>query len=353
MNRVNHSGFRISIFCMFYLTLLLMSGMHMGLLVLAETLVWSELIQTMIPLIYWAFVAVVLTVYTAYMVRKNYEKPVEELAVAADRVARGDFSVYITPLHTSDRLDYLDVMIQDFNKMVEELGSVETLKTDFFSNVSHEFKTPLAVIQNNAELLKTGISEERKKECTENILTAVRRLSSLITNMLKLNRLEKQVIHPVPSEYDLVSQLGSCFVQFESIWEKKNIEIDVDMEDCRMISADEGLLDLLWTNLLSNAFKFTPSGGKVSLKQTADDETVTVVVEDSGCGMCEEELKRIFEKFYQGDSSHATEGNGLGLALVHRIVELSQGQIQVESTPGIGSRFTVILPVKDGINGTE
>lgn len=270
----------------------------------------------------------------------------QKLAQAMSKVAKGDFSVFVPPLHTMDKQDYLDVMIMDFNKMVEELGSIETLKTDFFSNVSHEIKTPLAVIHNNAELLnRKSITEERRLEYSEAILHATRRLANLITNMLKLNKLEKQVIKPVPRLYDVCAQLCECALQFEEMWDKKEIEFEADMEDRAMIRADEGLLDLVWTNLLSNAMKFTPAGGTITITQTSDDEKITVCVSDTGCGMEEAAMKRIFDKFYQGDTSHATEGNGLGLALVRRILELSDGTISVRSIPGEGSSFTVTLPV--------
>ncbi|MGM9605833.1 MAG: ATP-binding protein [Faecousia sp.] len=297
-------------------------------------------------MIYWALVAADLTLYTRWQVRRNYEEPMKDLAEATSKVAHGDFSVYVAPLHTMDKQDYLDVMIMDFNKMVEELGSIETLKTDFFSNVSHEIKTPLAVIHNNADLLnRDGATEERRKECAENILHATRRLSNLITNMLKLNKLEKQVIKPMPQPYDVCAQICECALQFEDVWDRKNIEFVAEIEDRAIIQADAGLLDLVWTNLLSNAMKFTPPGGTVTITQTSDAESVTVCVSDTGCGMEESVVKRIFDKFYQGDTSHATEGNGLGLALVKRILELSDGAISVKSAPGKGSSFTVKLPV--------
>ena len=293
----------------------------------------------------WVFAAAAFTFITAYQIDKRYQKPLEDFAQATKKVASGDFSVYMAPKHTPDKADHLDVIFTDFNKMVEELGSIETLKTDFFSNVSHEIKTPLAVIQNNAELLhREEITEEQRMEYTENILHATKRLSSLITNMLKLNKLEKQVIKPQPQEFDLCAQLCDCALQFEDMWDKKEIEFEADMEDRVTICADAGLLELVWTNLLSNAMKFTPSGGTITIKQTSDEKNVIVSISDTGCGMDEKTVKRIFDKFYQGDTSHATEGNGLGLALVQRILELSDGTISVKSTPGKGTIFTVTLP---------
>lgn len=343
---VRQSRFPISLFGVFWGTLLLMSGIHMGLLLLANERGWNSLVQTLIPMTYWALVAAVLTLYTRWRVQRAYEKPMKELASATAKVAQGDFSVYVPPLHTPDKLDYLDVMIADFNKMVEELGSIETLKTDFVSNVSHEIKTPLAVIHNNAELLnRVGVPEAQRREYAENILHATRRLSNLVMNMLKLNKLEKQVIQPAPQSYDLCAQLCDCALQFEDMWDKKDIAFEAELEDRAMILADPGLLELVWTNLLSNAMKFTPAGGTITIRETSDGERITVSVSDTGCGMDEETLKRIFDKFYQGDPSHATEGNGLGLALVQRILQLSGGTVAVRSAPGKGSAFTVTLPV--------
>lgn len=293
----------------------------------------------------WILIALTFTLWTNYQINRYYQNPIEEFSEAAHKVASGDFSVYLAPHHTADKYTHLDALFMDFNKMVEELGSIETLKTDFFSNVSHEIKTPLAVIQNNAELLRLeGVTEEKSREYTENILLATKRLSNLITNMLKLNKLEKQTIKPVPVQFDLCAQLCECALQFEDIWERKKIEFEADIEERVMIEADEGLLELVWTNLLSNAIKFTSSGGMVTLSQVSDEEGIRVSIADTGCGMDEETRKRIFEKFYQGDTSHSMEGNGLGLALVKRILQLSDGSIEVESKVGQGTIFTVRLP---------
>lgn len=295
----------------------------------------------------WILSAALFTFITNYQTRKYYQKPIEEFSEAAHKVASGDFSVYLPPCNTADKYTHLDVLFMDFNKMVEELGSIETLKTDFFTNVSHEIKTPIAVIQNHAYLLqKEELTEEERKEYTDTIIQSTKKLSDLIMNMLKLNKLEKQTIKPVPQPYDICAQLCDTALMFEDIWERKNIEFIVDMEDRAEVSADEGLLELVWTNLLSNAMKFTPEGGTITLKQVSDAEKVIVSVADTGCGMDEQTKKKVFEKFYQGDTSHSTEGNGLGLALVKRIIELSDGEISVESTEGKGSVFTVVLPVK-------
>ena len=325
--------------------LCLMSGIHTGVIVGMNKAGWNNNAQILLPILYWALVAVMLTLFTRRQIQKAYEEPMLRLADATRKVAEGDFSVYVPPVHTTDRADYLDRMILDFDKMVEELGSIETLKTDFFSDVSHEFKSPLAVISSNAELLqKSGGLSTEQAEAVENIQFATRRLANLIQNMLKLNKLEKQTIRPAPETFDVCAQLCECAVQFEEVWERKNLEFEADLEDSAAVYADPGLLEVVWTNLLSNAVKFTTEGGTVTLRQRTEDGRVLVSVEDTGCGMTPETIRHIYDKFYQGDSSHATQGNGLGLALVKRILELSDGSITVESELGKGSVFTVALP---------
>lgn len=343
-NMVRESRFPPSLFFVYLVVLLLMSGIHTGLLVGMNQLKFNELAQTFIPILYWAAVAVGLTLFTRWQVRRTYEEPMHKLAEATKKVAEGDFSIYIAPLHTLEKMDYLDKMLVDFNKMVEELGSIETLKTDFFSNVSHEIKTPLAIIQNNAELLCREELTKRQQEYVNTIFRASKRLADLISNILKLNKLEKQTIVPVAETYDLCGQLAQCAVNYEPAWEKKGLSFDADMEDYAEISADPALMELVWNNLFSNAVKFTESGGKVILTEKSDEDTIRVSVRDTGCGMTEETKKHIFEKFYQGDTSHSTAGNGLGLALALRVLQLNGFQIEVESEPGKGSTFTVIIP---------
>ena len=341
-NKVRTSRFPVSLVLAYFGIFLLMSGLHMGLLVLMQELNLSEIVQSIVPMLYWLIVAVGLTLFTRYKIKKTYEEPVQKLAEAASQVAHGDFSVYIPPLHTADKQDYLDVMIRDFNRMVEDLGSIETLKTDFFSNVSHEIKTPLAVIQNTAELIRNeNLPAQQRQEYVETIISASKRLSSLITNILKLNKLEKQAIVPDMETYNLPEQLAECALQFEPVWEAKDIEFTAELEDAADITADPSLMELIWNNLLSNAFKFTQPGGTVLLTQTTEETAVVVRVADNGCGMDAETLQHIFDKFYQGDSSHSTEGNGLGLALVRRVVQMMDAEIFVESAPGTSTVFTV------------
>lgn len=298
-------------------------------------------------LVYWIFVAAAFTFITNRQIDKHYQKPMEEFAKATRKVAEGDFSVYIPPRHLPDKHDQLDIIIADFNVMVEELGSIETLKTDFFSNVSHEIKTPLSIIQNYVQALKNEkLTDAQKEDYINTVLESCFRLNDLITNLLKLNKLEKQNLQPVPQPYDLCEQLCECALRFEDLWTKKEIEFVADIEDRATIEADASLLELVWNNLLSNAIKFTDPGGTVTLRQSSTQKEVIVSVSDNGCGMSEETLRHIFDKFYQGDTSHSTEGNGLGLALVLRILQLMDGTIKASSVPGEGSTFTVQIPVE-------
>ena len=311
-------------------------------------------IHIILIIAFWLLCASIFTYITSRQINRQYEKPMQAFAKATNLVANGDFSVYVAPIHSADKMDYLDYMFLDFNKMVEELGSIETLKTDFISNVSHEIKTPIAVIQNYAEYMrKDSISEEQRIEYAKAIEDASKRLANLITNILKLNKLENQKIQPEVIDYDICRQLSECAIQFVEVWEKKDIEFEADIEDRAMVFADESLMELVWNNLLSNAIKFTEKGGAITLKQTSTKDRITVSVSDTGCGMSEEDMEHIFDKFYQGDTSHSKEGNGLGLALTLRVLQLQESTMSVKSTPSIGTTFTVTIPVSIADNRKE
>lgn len=293
---------------------------------------------------YWAIVTLIFSIVIARQKYHAYDKPMRILSEAARKVADGDYSVWVPPLRKDGKKDYVEVMFEDFNKMVEELGSTEILKSDFIANVSHEIKTPLSVIQSYAMALqKENLPNEIRKEYTDTIINASKKLTELVTNILRLNKLENQEICSSAEPYDLCRQLCECALSFEDLWEEKNITLEVDIEERAIICVDESMLEIVWNNLLSNALKFTEPGGTVKLIQTSDSDTVTVTVEDSGCGMNEDTANHIFDKFYQGDTSHSKEGNGLGLALSLKVIELVGGKISVKSTVGCGTTFTVEL----------
>lgn len=272
------------------------------------------------------------------------DRPVRKIVKAAEQIMKGDFSVRIPPLRGVDNASGFNVITDYFNKMAEELSGTETLRTDFIANVSHELKTPLAVIQNYGTMLQQpGLPEEKRLEYAKAITDTSRRLANLITNILKLNKLENQQIYPKVETYNLGEQLCECLLAFESAWEDKDLEIETHVEEDVLVDTDAELLSLVWNNLFSNAIKFTQPQGKVSLSLKSEGEFAVVQVTDTGCGIPAEVGKHIFEKFYQGDTSHATQGNGLGLALVKRVMDIVGGDISVSSEVGKGSTFTVKL----------
>ena len=286
--------------------------------------------------------SVLFTAIDAIRRRLTTERVTRHITSAAEEIVKGDFDVRIAPISSFSADDNYNVIIDCFNTMAAELASVETLRTDFIANVSHEMKTPLAVMQNYGTLLQSpALSEEKRMEYARAVTEASRRLSNMMTNILKLNRLENQKIYPKATTYDLGEQLCECLLQYENVWESRHIEIETELEEGVFVSADRELLSLVWNNLFSNAFKFTGEGGTVSLTLRTEGEYALVSVKDTGCGMTPEVGAHIFEKFYQGDPSRATQGNGLGLALVKRVVDITRGEIGVESAAGVGSTFWV------------
>jgi signal transduction histidine kinase len=277
-------------------------------------------------------------------IRRRYmvDRPVSKIVRAAEKIMEGDLSVRIEKERSVDPNDGFNVIIDYFNRMTEELSGMETLRTDFIANVSHELKTPLAVMQNYSTMLQNPqLPEVERMEYAKAITDASRSMAGMISNILKLNKLENQNIYPDTKTYDLGEQLCECLLGFEDVWEKKGIEIEADMEEQVLVKADPELLTLVWNNLFSNAIKFTEPGGKVRVTLNTQDEEAVVRISDTGCGISPEVGRHIFEKFYQGDTSHATKGNGLGLALVKRVMDITKGDIQVSSEVGKGSTFTV------------
>lgn len=294
-----------------------------------------------------ALITLLLTIIDTIRRKLTVERPVKRITEAAEQMIGGDFSVRVPTVSKLVADDNFNDIIVCINKMAEELSGVETLRTDFIANVSHEMKTPLAVMQNYGTLLQaSSISEEKRLEYAKVITDASRRLADMMTNILKLSRLENQQIYPTATPYDLVEQLCTCLLQYESVWEQKDISIETDLPDECYLTADSELLSLVWNNLLSNAFKFTEAGGTVSLSLTTTEELATVQVKDTGCGMSAEVGAHLFEKFYQGDTSHATQGNGLGMALVKRVIDIVEGEICVESELGVGTTITVQIKRK-------
>ena len=259
-----------------------------------------------------------------------------ELTRATQEVAKGNFDIQIE----NHRDDEIGQLTKNFNKMIRELKNIEYLRKDFITNVSHEFKTPLASIQGFAKLLMSeSLPDEERKEYAAIILEEASRLTNLSSNILKITKLENQEIVEKRTLFPLDEQIRKSILLLEPAWSKKNIEFDLDLEKSQF-SGDEELLQQVWINLLDNAIKFSNESGIISVRLRQNKKNVTVEIADNGIGM-NEETKTSFEKFYQGDKSRG--GRGLGLSLVKRILDLYGGKISVESKLHAGTTFIISL----------
>ncbi len=286
------------------------------------------------------FLGLIFTVIDFIRRKILVQRPVKKIHEFTEKLTHGDFKTRLQPI----RIGEYNTVVADLNQMAEELSGIETLRTDFVSNVSHELKTPLAVLQNYGALLEEpNLPEEKRLEYAKSINRVTKHLSELITNILKLNKLESQKITPSLRKCNVSETLCECLITFESEWDIKNLEIDTHIEEDVYINSDPEMLMIIWANLFSNALKFTPVGGKISVNLKKSGNNVTVSVSDTGCGMDENTMKHIFDKFYQGDTSHSVKGNGLGLSLVKKVIDILGGEITVESTQRKGSTFTVNL----------
>lgn len=269
--------------------------------------------------------------------------PITRLGRAMRQVAKGDFSVRLKDKH---RFREIEEIYRNFNLMTQELGATEILQMDFVSNVSHEFKTPINAIEGYATLLhgaSEGVTDEQR-EYVEKILLNTRRLSRLTSNILLLSKVDNQaILEKTPFRLD--EQVRQSILQLETQWEQKELELDLELDELEIVGA-EMLLMHVWDNLIGNAVKFSPDGGRVRVTLERRGERAVFAVEDEGPGISEESKAHIFDKFYQQDSSHKEEGNGLGLALVKQILDLSGGSVVAENVETGGCRFTVELPLE-------
>ncbi len=288
--------------------------------------------------------AVIISTLFSIPATRYFVIPIKNLAKATEKVKNGDFSVRVEERDTSNELQSL---VSGFNGMVEELGNIQLLRKDFISNFSHEFKTPINSIKGfaNELLVDENLNETQRREYLQIIADESARLADMAANVLLLTDLE-HTSAPVKSERFLLDeQLRRCMVLLEKQWSEKNIELDVELDEVYYVS-DEDMLSHLWINLFSNAIKFSPRGGKVSLRCQQHSDCITVSISDEGQGIPAEKISKIFERFYQADVSHKSEGYGLGLSLCKRITELCGGSIDVKSELGKGSVFTVTLPTE-------
>ena len=267
-------------------------------------------------------------------------KPIKDLRVAMEQVADGDFNVRLKQPSKSQEIQEV---YSGFNLMVHELGTTEMLQRDFTSNVSHEFKTPIAAIEGYSTLLQGSDNlNPDQQEYVDKILYNTKRLSGLVGNILLISKLENQTIDAHKQTYLLDEQIRESILGMESSWMAKDIEFDVDLDPVKYLG-NEGLMRHVWDNLLGNAIKFSPNGGLIRIILKKQEDNIVFTIEDQGPGIPEESKKRVFDKFYQTDNSRKQDGNGLGLPLVKRILMLSGGKISIEDAEGGGSRFIVIL----------
>ncbi len=289
------------------------------------------------------FLAIVCAVVDKFRRRIMIEQPSQKILEATEKISNGDFSVRINIGRRYNQFDNFDKIMDNINNMAKELSKHEVLKTDFVANVSHEIKTPLAVIQSYASALNNQkLSKEKQSEYIEVIKSSTERLANFVTNILKLSKLENQTLTTKREVISLDECLLNNILPLEKVLEQKEITIDADIDDIRM-PADSGMLDIVFGNIISNAIKFSSNGGLIKISLKDEGGMVNFSVIDNGIGMDENTGKHIFDKFYQGDTSRATEGNGLGLALVKKVVDIMGGEIFVNSALGKGSTFTIKL----------
>ena len=291
--------------------------------------------------LYLLFGCTVSTGLIYFVKGRVYHNKIKVFYDIASKVAKGNFNVRV-PISFDKPKSEMDYLAVNFNKMLTEISSLENMRNNFVADVSHEIKTPLSVIQGYADLLQNkNLSAEKRNEYTLRLSEAIATLTNLVTNILKLNKIENQGIIQ-REKYSLDEQLRYCILSFEDKLEEKKLNINVDLEEI-MIKSDKSLLEIVWNNLISNAVKYTNFGGEITVLLKVDGNKTIVKVSDNGFGMSKETQMHCFEKFYQGDSSHSQEGNGLGLALVKQVVSMLEGEINVTSDIGKGTEFTVIM----------
>lgn len=287
------------------------------------------------------FLCVALGSTLLYTAMRKITEPIIRISEAAKAVSKGNFSIKV--MHQSD--DEIGTLAKNFNLMTQELNNMEYLRKDFISSVSHEFKTPIASIQGFAELLQDkNLSDENYQTYTNIIIEETKRLSHLSSNMLRLSKLDNQLILKSVKPFSLDEQIRKTVVLLEEKWSRKNLELDIELDPITF-TGDEALIQQIWLNLLENAIKFSKDEGQIFIKAKKFTSHIDVEIKDEGIGISKQDQERIYEKFFQADKSHSKEGSGLGLAIVKKIVEICGGEIKVVSDIGRGTTFEVNLPV--------
>ena len=306
--------------------------------ILNEKNITGIMVLPIITLVSCILIGVVVSACSSRAVLKN----VREFIEATDKLSRGDFSARLNIRKPPE----FRILSKNFNTMAEELGSIEVLRTDFINNFSHEFKTPIISIKGFAEILKDDdLSKKERNEYLDIIIEESKRLTSLATNVLNLSKIETQAILKEKQMFNIGEQIRQSILLLDFKFQSKNISLDINIEDCN-IYANKEMLNQVWLNLLDNAIKFNNENGLVSVNMKKKEKEILITIIDSGIGISKEVVSKIFDKFYQEDTSHSTKGNGLGLTIVKKIIELHGGTIECESIVSKGTKFTIILPIE-------
>ena len=302
---------------------------------------WIVILSLLGVILFTSLIFTIIDIIRRKIMIKN---PLYDILYATKQMSKGNFNIYLKTNHSYTDYDEFDLIKEDLNKMAQELSKNEVLKNDFIANVSHELKTPISVIKNYAKLLNNNnSSKEDKNRYLENLQNACDKLNNLVTNILKLNKLENQQLNPTLKRFNISELLENQIISFESILEKKEISLNCDIQENLFINSEESYLEIIFNNLISNAIKFSSKKGTIDISLTSINNNFIVKIKDYGCGMDSETGKHIFDKFYQGDTSHASEGNGLGLALVKKVIDIIGGSISVESKLNEGTTFIVTI----------
>lgn len=337
-------GFKYTIIGFLLFSLTVGFNVSIGIIVYTQIEEKSKLAIALIILLVILLSAGVCTIIDIYRRKIMIDKPLKDILSATEKMAKGNFSINLAPSHSYSYYDEFDYLKENLNKMASELSKSEVLKNDFIANVSHEIKTPLSVIQSYANALKNEtLPKDMRIKYLNNLQDSCKKLNILISNILKLNKLENQRLLPELTEFNLSELLVNQIVQFEELIEKKEIDLECDIEEDLHIKSEESYLELVFNNLISNAIKFTDNKGKIEISLKNIGDKYAIVFKDNGCGMDSDTGSHIFDKFYQGDTSHSKEGNGLGLALVKKVIDIIGGSINVESEIGVGSTFTITI----------
>ncbi|NGZ75243.1 sensor histidine kinase [Saccharibacillus alkalitolerans] len=300
--------------------------------------------QPSVPLLIFAYViSLMIGAAILLMINSVLIKPMRHMIAAMNELAKGNFATRIRLNKGSHSLE-INEFAKSYNKAAEELGSVELLRKDFINNFSHEFKTPIISIKGFAELLREGgVSEEEREEYLSIMIAESDRLAQLANSILELSKLESKRVASEKEIFSVSEQIRRAILMAESKWSAKALNFDLELEETEYLGSAR-LLNQVWVNILDNAIKFSPDGSLLSVRVNGGPDAVTVTVRDRGPGMDEATLARIFDQFYQGDTSHASEGSGLGMTLVRKILTLHEAEIGIDSYPGEGTSVTVTLP---------